>query len=678
MGVAPMITDLRTFTLTSFAIFATACGAPATTHETNDTEAEDNLYGDVSYSGSACTSDRRQFHDEILKYGRVASASQAFEQCVTQKINDGVYRECNKDPGKGLPKATQLELVLQVARSDNDLGIKCSGGSGNASTSLGKHNHSGVESFSWGGWFASVHGQMSKPLCSETSSSDCRYAAHPWPYSQAAGIVWHEVMHTHGYTHGANDQAGAIVACGYSGDASWHYQVNTMPYIVGQCINEVIDRSGEQCGNPDSCWGSNRLRMIDEFDGTSCSCQHDPHNDGFGTIGMNDGELEDEIVYASGDWFYGGWHYSADNDIAATGDFDGDGDDDFIITSGWGLAVARRAGTRFYAMTAKPWGSWIGGWHLGGNNTIVGVGNFDGAGGDDFIIRSGWGLAVVSLVGGQLVLRDTIPFNTWVTNWWATASDTIEAIGDFDGDGKDELILRRASSGFAMVELDSWASGDSSGAFASGHDFSAFYTTNTGRRLGGWRHGSGDVFGGVGNFNGDGKDDLLVRSGWGFAILTRSGNSWTTLTIKRFRTYLGAWYLRASDQLGPIGDFDGDGRAELLLKGFSGVAVFGTYASGYAFIQKHWRAGSWIGGWHLSRYDTLHGVGDFDGDGAEDVVIRSGWGVGVISFDYTPRLLDADAFGDLQGAWLLDDTDELAAVGDFDSDGKAELMLTTQ
>lgn len=44
-----------------------------------------------------------------------------------------------------------------------------------------------------------------------------------------AGTMWHEVMHTHGYHHGAS--------C--SGVIGYHFQRNTAPYIVGKCMRET-------------------------------------------------------------------------------------------------------------------------------------------------------------------------------------------------------------------------------------------------------------------------------------------------------------------------------------------------------------------------------------------------------------------------------------------------------
>jgi hypothetical protein len=234
-------------------------------------EITDDLLGPTSYGGD-CTPDQRTFLDTVQRYGRAAVTSRAFEQCVDQAARVGVslqpgfwggnYRQCNGDPFFGQPLDVQIQSVLDAARSGNDVMMYCTGTGpeANASASLGPYDRSDAETLSWSVWLNNV---LYQP----------RTGA--WPYSQAAGIVWHESMHQHGYTHGSNNQADALNACGYPGDPTWNYQVNTMPYLLGNCVSAVLDNSATTCGNIDSC-GPGMVKLVAGYGSSACECVADP------------------------------------------------------------------------------------------------------------------------------------------------------------------------------------------------------------------------------------------------------------------------------------------------------------------------------------------------------------------------------------------------------------------
>jgi hypothetical protein len=246
-------------------------------------EAREDLLGSASYAGD-CSPALVSFLDTVHFYGRVAAASRAFEQCVDRAMRvqlstgggpAGPYRQCNGDPFYNQPVNTQLQSVLDAARSGNDVFMSCGGSSGLASAAIGSYDSSGAEAMAWSSWLPSAVAQLSEPLCANGSTVGCRAAPAPWPYSQAAGSMWHEAMHQHGYSHGANNATDARPACGYSGDPTWDFQVNTLPYIVGKCVADVIDRSGAACGALDTC-GPGQLKLVTGFGDTTCRCAGDP------------------------------------------------------------------------------------------------------------------------------------------------------------------------------------------------------------------------------------------------------------------------------------------------------------------------------------------------------------------------------------------------------------------
>jgi hypothetical protein len=240
------------------------------------------LLGTVNY-GSDCNDTDKAFLAKTMHYGRTVAVSNAFQQCMTAAMSSsqsgvgGPYMQCNGDPFYGQPSATQLQEVIQAARSTVDVSINCTGGGGNASSSIDHYGRLDPEALSFSGWLK-VDTTLGWPVCNGSNGPNCRFAGEPWPWSQASGIIWHEAMHNQGYTHGANDQANAKVACGYANlsDSQWHFQWNTMPYLVGNCISEVINRSGQHCGAP--LESGNGLKLVTDFNGSSCAVAQDPQS----------------------------------------------------------------------------------------------------------------------------------------------------------------------------------------------------------------------------------------------------------------------------------------------------------------------------------------------------------------------------------------------------------------
>ena len=114
-----------------------------------------------------------------------------------------------------------------------------------------------------------------------------------------------------------------------------------------------------------------------------------------------------------------------------------------------------------------------------------------------------------------------------------------------------------------------------------------------------------------------------------------------------------------------VGDFDGDGTSDLLLRNKVTGQNIGWLMSGVTVSNS---------GFLPTIADTnweIKGVGDFDGDGRADVIWRNkvsgqniGWlmnGLTVASSASLPTIADTN--------W------DIKAVGDLDGDGKADVVL---
>ena len=146
-------------------------------------------------------------------------------------------------------------------------------------------------------------------------------------------------------------------------------------------------------------------------------------------------------------------------------------------------------------------------------------------------------------------------------NWtgiagWFDANWTMLGCGDFDGDGKDSVLMSLYGGQFYSVDLD------------------GTLTSLGGLNWSGWE------FGAVGDFAGDGKDDVvLFNKGLNCVVLLADGNAdaWTSLG-----------QIDGSDW-GIVGAFDsdGDGKDDLLVRQIS-TEMMGTYAGG---DMSRWSAG---------------------------------------------------------------------------------------
>ena len=147
---------------------------------------------------------------------------------------------------------------------------------------------------------------------------------------------------------------------------------------------------------------------------------------------------------------------------------------------------------------------------------------------------------------------------------------------------------------------------------------------------------------GVGDFNGDGRDDTLLEyeSGW------RSFRNGSDGAI----TDIGFSY--GSVVIG-LGDFDGDGKDDTLLEYETGWRSFRSGGDG-AITDIGFSYGS-----------TVVGIGDFDADGKDDTLLAydSGW-----------LSIRKEASGSITDIGFQNGY-EVVGIGDFDGDGQDDVLL---
>ncbi|MCH9680965.1 MAG: cadherin-like domain-containing protein, partial [Deltaproteobacteria bacterium] len=293
--------------------------------------------------------------------------------------------------------------------------------------------------------------------------------------------------------------------------------------------------------------------------------------------------------------------------VAGAGDFDGDGIDDFVVGASQPQVVV--GGTEQDPILAEGEAYLVRGrsdfavqqvrsldeaeLHLHGHQSggsagaaVAGIGDLDGDGLDDIAIGAPYvdrntseNAGEVHVVFGHASPAGVRALNTADvrirgTQPWFRIGDALSGIGDFDGDGRADFVIG--------ASRDDSGGGDAGAAYLV-MGASEFGTTHNLPELGIRLEGlhSGDLAGasvsGVGDFDGDGLDDVFVgadrandieASGTGEAYLVLGRVDAHTLGGRisaDLRLRGSADGDRAGRRVGAAGDIDGDGFDDLIV-----------------------------------------------------------------------------------------------------------------
>jgi predicted Zn-dependent protease len=220
----------------------------------------------------------------------------------------------------------------------------------------------------------------------------------------------------------------------------------------------------------------------------------------------------------------------------------------------------------------------------------------------------------------------------------------IQGTGDFNGDGRSDVLWQNTNSGQTYI----WTMNGNTIA-AEGYvrqlDISS-----------GWQ------IQGTGDFNGDGRSDIFWRN-------TKSGETYvwnmngTTIASEGYVQSVGtssAWQVQS------VGDFNGDGRSDVLWRNSSSSETYvwlmnGTTIASQGNIQSIGANSGW----------QVQGTGDFNGDGRSDVLWynpSSGqttiWKMNGIAIDSQDPSQSVGA----ESGW------QVQSIGDFNSDGRSDVL----
>jgi hypothetical protein len=270
----------------------------------------------------------------------------------------------------------------------------------------------------------------------------------------------------------------------------------------------------------------------------------------------------------------------------AHNDFTGDGRSDILWTDGnsvvdW-LGGDNGSFVRNYAnsVTSLP-----AGW------AAVGTGDFNGDGHIDVLLRNVDGTVKDWLGGQNGSFTDNAANSTRAvpTDW------SVVGTGDFNGDGHSDILWRNSAG-----TITDWLGTDNGG-----------FTAN-------WANFAGNVpnvwqVAGTGDFNGDGRDDILWRNTTTGTITDFVANETDGFTDN----YANAAVRVPTDwSVIGTGDFNGDGLTDLLWR--NGTTVTDWLGNSNGGFTANWSNfnRSVPTSWHVA------GTGDYNGDGVDDLLWR--------------------------------------------------------
>ncbi|MCV2422134.1 S8 family serine peptidase [Paucibacter sp. DJ2R-2] len=208
--------------------------------------------------------------------------------------------------------------------------------------------------------------------------------------------------------------------------------------------------------------------------------------------------------------------------------------------------------------------------------------------------------------------------------------------GDYNGDGKSDILWRNDSGYVAEWQMNGLSIGAGSGVAPLPAD---------------WQ-----LVDGGGDYNGDGKSDILWRNDSGYVAIWQM-NGFDVVGGAGVGSLPANWHLFDGS-----GDYNGDGKSDILWRNDSGYVAI--WQMNGAAIGAGGGVAALPADWHM-----MDGGGDYNGDGKSDVLWRNDSGYVAIWQMDGFNVVGGGGVASLPTDWHL-----LDGAGDYNGDGKSDIL----
>jgi len=224
-------------------------------------------------------------------------------------------------------------------------------------------------------------------------------------------------------------------------------------------------------------------------------------------------------------------------------------------------------------------------------------------------------------------------------------------IGEFNGDGRSDMLCHNSKTGHIWI-----AYANAKGNFDAG---TGWHSES------GWcNHSGAQLF--IGDFNGDGRDDLMCHDTSGKKYISHAdqhgafkGTSWS----------LSGWCGHNGAEL-YLGDFNGDSHTDMLCHDSSGSKWIAFASCDGVYSGTNWKKLAM--GWCSNSGENLH-VADFNGDGRDDMLCHDGAGRIWIAYSNVEGNFKDGIGWSVSMKWCYHSQEKLF-VGDFDGDNHSDML----